>query len=94
MQIEIQDGEFRVDAALLAPLLDVAAAEIPDLMRTHAITSICERGVDADAGRFRLTFFYRNRRARLSVDSSGAVLQRSSLDYRELALPPEVRRPR
>ncbi len=94
MQIGIKDGEFEVDAALLAPLLDAAAAEIPELMRTHAITSVCERGAGADAGRFRLTFFYRNRRARLTVDSSGTVLRRSSLDFREMALPPSVRRPR
>ncbi len=94
MQIEIKDGEFHVDASLLAFLLGIAPADITDLMKSQAITSICERGVDTDAGRFRLTFFYRSRRARLNVDSSGTVLQRSSLDYGGLALPPNMRRTR
>ncbi len=92
MQIEIKDGQFHVEASLLAPLLNVAPAEIPELMRSQAITSICERGIDADAGRFRLTFFYRNWRARLKVDSAGIVLQQSSVNFGEHALPSDLRR--
>ena len=53
-------GDILIDAALLGKLLDVKPAEVPTLMRAHAITSFCERGVDAHQGQFRLSFFYRN----------------------------------
>jgi hypothetical protein len=92
MQVEITDGDVLVDAALLGELLDVPPAEVPALMRAHAITSFCERGVDSHQGQFRLSFFYRNRRARLSVDTSGNVLRRSVIDFGERALPRALHR--
>ena len=73
MRIEIAEGDIVIDAEELAPLLNVAANDLPELMRTKAITSICERGVDDHEGHYRLSFFYRNRRLRLSVDPSGQV---------------------
>jgi len=93
MLIEIADGDIVIDAGLLAPLLDVAAAEVPDLMRRQAITSICERGVDAHEGQYRLSFFHRNRRVRLTVDAAGRVLQRMTVDFGSRDLPPQLRRP-
>jgi hypothetical protein len=93
MQIEITGNEIVIDAKVLAPLLDVAAADVPELMRSQAITSICERGVDADEGHYRLSFFYRNRRVRLSVDQAGQILQRGTIDFGEQELPPRLRQP-
>jgi hypothetical protein len=93
VRVEISGGNVVIDAELLAPLLDVAAAEIPALMREQAITSICERGVDIHEGRFRLSFFYKNRRVRLSVDSAGRVLQHGTVDFGDRDLPPQLRRP-
>jgi hypothetical protein len=87
MQVEIVDDDILVDAALLGELLDVTPAEVPTLMRAHAITSFCERGVDAHRGEFRLSFFYRNRRARLSIDTSGHILRRSVIDVGQRPLP-------
>lgn len=93
MRVEIADGDIVVDAALLAPLLDVPAADVPDLMRSQAITSLCERGIDAHEGQYRLSFFYRNRRVRLNVDANGQVLQRRTVDFGDRALPAKLRRP-
>lgn len=93
MHVEISDGAFMVDASLLGKLLGVPPQVIPSLMREHAITSVCERGVDTHQGEFRLSFFYGNRRVRLKVDTSGQVLQRSSIDFGERALPNTLRRP-
>ncbi len=93
MQVEIAGGEIVIDAGLLAPLLDVAAADLSDLMRSKAVTGICERGVDADEGHYRLSFFYRNRRVRLNVDPAGRVTQRMTIDFGERDLPPQLRRP-
>ena len=52
-----------------------------------------ERGVDADLGRHRLTFFSKHRRFRVVVDASGAILQRSALDFGDAPLPESVRKP-
>jgi hypothetical protein len=61
--------------------------DVPPLMREHAITSICERGIDEHRGEFRLSFFYKNRRARLNVDTSGHILRRSIIDFGKRPLP-------
>ncbi|MCB1446079.1 MAG: hypothetical protein KDJ87_09860 [Rhizobiaceae bacterium] len=93
MQIEISAGEVVIDARILAPLLDVAAEDVLDLMRKQAITSLCERGVDAHEGHYRLSFFYRNRRVRLSVDPAGQVLQHTTIDFGERELPSQLHKP-
>ena len=56
-------------------------------MRAGKITSRSERGVDADIGRYRLTFFSEHRRFRVVVDEAGAILQRSTLNFGDLPLP-------
>jgi len=89
MRVEITNDDILVDAILLAPLLDVSAAHVPDLMRKQAIRSVCERGVDVHEGQYRLTFFYRNRRVRLNVDSTGQVIQRTTLNFGDRGLPPQ-----
>lgn len=92
--VEIENGDIVIDAGLIGGLLGIAAAEVPTLLRTHAITSICERGIDAHEGEYRLSFFYRNRRARLSVDGQGRVLRRSVVDFGEQPLARALRRSR
>jgi hypothetical protein len=57
MQVEIVNGDILVDAILRGELLHIPPAEVPTLIRTHAITSVCERGVDAHQGEYRLSFF-------------------------------------
>ncbi|MPZ37167.1 MAG: hypothetical protein GEU95_03735 [Rhizobiales bacterium] len=81
MQVDIVDGTFVVDAALIGELLGIPAADVPALMRSRAITSVCETGVDADQGTFRLNVFHRARHARLRVDATGRILQRSVIDF-------------
>ncbi len=93
MQVEINEKTILVDAALLGKLLDVLPGDVPALMRKHAITSICERGIDRHEGEFRLSFFFRNRRARLSVDASGQILRRSIINFGERPLPGDLHNP-
>jgi hypothetical protein len=92
MQVEITNGEFLIDAGLLGGLLGIAAAEVPTLLRTRAITSACEQGIDAHQGEYRLSFFYKNRRARVSVDERGRILRRSVVDFGERPLPRALHR--
>jgi hypothetical protein len=81
--VAISDDTFEVDAALIGELLHMEPARVPVLMREGAITSASERGLDAHAGEFRLTFFYGNRRARLTTDMTGRVIRRSAVDIAE-----------
>lgn len=91
-QITIANGEVSIDATLLGELLSIAPAEVPALMRNQAITGVCERGIDADEGEFRLSFFHRNRRARLTVNADGRILHRSVVDFGEHPLPRALHR--
>ena len=81
MAIEFDGGDPVVDATLLSELLAIPLEDVASLMRNRAITCVCESGADIHAGEFRLTFFHKNRRARLRIDSSGHIIQRSVIDY-------------
>ncbi|WP_051631011.1 DUF6522 family protein [Afifella pfennigii] len=67
------DG-FVVPAELIARAFRLDPASVPQLMREGIITSRCEEGIAADAGRFRLTFFHAGRALRLIVDKDGRIL--------------------
>ncbi len=68
-----------IDAAIIAEALQVSPEQLQAAMRSGSITTVCERGLDEDAGTFRLSFMARNRRLRLIVDETGVVLRRSIL---------------
>lgn len=91
--VEISDGAFCVDGAMLGRMLDLQPADVPGLMREGAITSVCERGTNDHAGQYRLSFFYGSRRARLSIDESGRILRRSVIDFGTQPLPQSAHRP-
>lgn len=80
MKLERSEGSFSIDALLLGELLNVPPSGVHALMRQNKITSLCERGDGEHEGQYRLTFFYKGRRARLSVDESGEVIRRSIVD--------------
>jgi len=75
-RIEFDGESFSVDAELIAGSFGVTPASLKTLMQQSSITSRCERGVDADAGRHRLTFFFGARRLSLVVDEAGAIVER------------------
>ena len=75
--IEMADGEVTIDAALIASDLELDLATVLEEMRSGRLTSRWERGIDNDAGSYRVTFFHRNRRLCLLVDANGQVLERS-----------------
>ena len=86
-RIEFRDDAFVVDAALVAELLQLPATRVQTLMRLGRITSACERGIDEHAGEFRLSFFYGNRRARVSTDLEGHILRKSAIDFGDQPIP-------
>lgn len=87
MILERSEEGFSVQAALVAELLGVSPRDVQMLMRRSEITSLCERGEDEHAGRYRLTFFYKGRRARLDVDAEGHIVRRSIINFGERPLP-------
>lgn len=80
--VEFENGEFCVDAAEIANGLCIHPATLLAGMRRRRITSSCERGIDEDAGRYRLTFFYARRRFCLIVDEAGTIIDRTVDDDR------------
>jgi hypothetical protein len=81
--IAFEEGGVSIDARLVGEGLGIDPALVPARMRAGAIRGLCERGVDEDAGRYRLTFFHGGKRLRLVVDANGTLLQRSLLDLGE-----------
>ena len=91
--VEFRDGDLQIDASVIAEGLGIALPVLKQQMQAGEITSLSERGLDADLGRHRLTFFSKHRRFRVVVDDSGAILRRSALDFGASPLPGSVRKP-
>jgi hypothetical protein len=90
--VEIRDGIIQVEASVVAEGLGLALPQFRKQMQAGRITSLSERGTDADSGRHRLTFFSEHRRFRLVVDEGGTIIQRSALDFGSAPLPASVRK--
>lgn len=73
--VEFEGGAICVDASVIAEGLGLKPEDVQLLMRNGSITSVCERGEDEDAGRYRLTFFHQRRRLQLVVSETGAVIE-------------------
>lgn len=74
--------EFTVDAAIIADGLGLPEHAIARGMSNGAITTRTERGEGEDAGRFRLSFFHREKVLRLTVDGDGNILSRARFERR------------
>ena len=83
---------FRSMRTVVAKGLGIVPTLLKQHLRDGKITSLCERGIDADAAGIGLTFFSENRRFRLVVDETGTIVQRSTLDFGHLPLPGSARR--
>lgn len=66
---------IEIDAALVAPALGLELDQFRTLMERRQITVLCERGTGEDAGNYRASFYYGERRVRLVVDRYGRVVQ-------------------
>ncbi|WFU14945.1 DUF6522 family protein [Bradyrhizobium sp. CB3481] len=91
--IEFENGTVQIDAAIVAEGLGLTPSLLRQEMRAGRITSLAERGMDADSGRHRLTFFSEYRRFRVVVDATGAIIQRSAVDFGDARLPRSVHKP-
>lgn len=62
---------IEIDAAIVAAGLGLADSEFRALMEQGKIALLCERGVGADAGLYRASYYYKGKRLRLVVDRDG-----------------------
>jgi hypothetical protein len=93
-RVEFEQGTFSVDAALIGEGLKIEPGLVQLRMRDGSITSLCERGMGNDSGRYRLTFFHGARRFRLVVDAAGNVIERSAADIGKHQRTTSKRKPR
>ena len=91
--IEFEQGAIVVDARIVGEGLGLEPSRLHALMREGKVTSSCERGIEDDIGRHRLTFFNGSRRLRLIVDEAGNVIKRSLIDFSGRPLPASARKP-
>ncbi|MDP5360237.1 MAG: DUF6522 family protein, partial [Paracoccaceae bacterium] len=59
MKLTLNSEGAIIDAHDLGRFFGIKPSEVPEKMRSGDITSRSEQGVDDDAGRLRLTFWYR-----------------------------------
>ena len=67
--------EIEIDGALVAGKLGLEVEAFRQLMRDHKVAVLCERGTGADAGLYRATFYFQDRRFRALVDGTGRIVQ-------------------
>jgi len=63
-----------IDGALVARGLGLSLEDFKRLMEQRKITLLCELGTGEDAGRYRASFYYEDKRVRLVVDAEGNPL--------------------
>lgn len=80
MAVTITTQGFEVDAAVIATAFGLDPTTLQSKMRAGEVSSLCEKGEGADAGRFRLTFRHAGRVLRLTVDGDGHILKQSTFD--------------
>ena len=83
--ITLADGNIGLDAALIAADLGLDCPGVLEAMRVGQLTAVCERGIGADAGRRRVTFYHGNTRLRLIVAASGRIVQRAVIRARPIS---------
>jgi Family of unknown function (DUF6522) len=85
--IEFEEGAIRIDATIIGQGLSIEPSLVQVRMREGKIATLCDRGVDEDAGRYRLTFIHKNRRFRLVFDEEGNAVQRSTINFGAVSFP-------
>jgi hypothetical protein len=65
---------IEIEGSVVARALGLDVGVFKQLMTDRKITTLCERGTGTDSGRYRVSFYYGNRRVRLVLDEDGREL--------------------
>lgn len=68
---------IEIEGALVARHLGLEPETFRQLMEEHRVAVLCERGVGEDAGLYRATFYYGQRRFRAVLHADGRIVQTS-----------------
>lgn len=74
MRLILQDGTPVIEAAEIAPLMDLDVSAFRTMMQAGRITTRVERGTADDEGELRVTFQSPLWRVRLTCSTDGSVL--------------------
>jgi hypothetical protein len=69
---------IEVDARLIGAALGIEPSQVQAQLEGGKISSLCERGIGVDHGRYLLTFYYGKRRLRIVTDESGNIIDESA----------------
>ncbi len=86
-RVERDGSGFVVSSALLAEAFRMTEDQVRQAMRDGTLTSVCEAGVDADAGRWRLTFRHAGRTCRFTIDDAGTILSTTRFPHAQIGRP-------
>jgi hypothetical protein len=91
--VRFENGDVEVDARTIGEGLGMAPELVQAGLKEGTITSLCERGIDDDAGSYRLSFFTQHRRLRMIVDGTGDLIRCSTVGSPDQPLPASYRKP-
>jgi hypothetical protein len=77
MKLDLTNGQVTVDAADLAPLLEMEPDFLRRQLRNGDVRILSETGEGDDAGKQRVTFWTKQWRVRLTCDADGTVVKQS-----------------
>ena len=70
--------DVEIDGTLVADKLGLEVDAFRQLMHDRKVSVLCERGIGADAGLYRATFYFQDRRFRAVIEGNGRIVQTES----------------
>ena len=70
-------ASIEIEASVIGDGLGIEPSQVQAQLREGKISTLCERGIGEDRGRYRVTFYCGKRRFRILVDESGNVIEKS-----------------
>jgi|TARA_R100000005_G_scaffold33903_1_gene15476 hypothetical protein len=81
IRLEAMGGDVEIDADIVAKGLKMDVSRLRTDMQAGRVTCQCERGIEEDAGRMRITFYSKTCQYRLVVDDRGRIVQSSVVNF-------------
>lgn len=68
---------IEIEASVIGGGLGIEPSQVQAQLQNGKISTLCERGVGEDEGRYRVTFYCGKQRLRILLDDSGNILDAS-----------------
>jgi hypothetical protein len=66
---------IEIDASVIGAGLGIQPSQVQAKLQKGKISTLCERGIGEDQGRYRVTFYCGKRRFRILIDEVGNVIE-------------------